>query len=159
MTPAPSEPPEGRLRPLGPGALVGCAVAGLVAGWLVHPVAVRLGHTPPVVAWSQGVILLAGAAVLVVAARGMARAVASRQPLDAQRAVNRLALARACALLGALTAGGYAGYAISWLGDGSEMLGTRLATSGFAAVAGVAFLIAALWLERACRVRSDAEEP
>ena len=31
--------------------------------------------------------------------------------------MNRLVLARACALVGALVAAGYVGYAVSWLGD------------------------------------------
>ena len=32
------------------------------------------------------------------------------------QAVNRLVLAKACALAGALVAGGYLGYALSWVG-------------------------------------------
>ena len=37
--------------------------------------------------------------------------------LELHQAMNRLVLARACALGGALIAAGYVGYAVSWLGD------------------------------------------
>ena len=39
-------------------------------------------------------------------------------------------LARACALVGALAAGGYAGYAVTWLGDASELADERLLRCG-----------------------------
>ena len=52
-------------------------------------------------------------------------------------------------------AGGYAGYAISWLGVPSELASQRAWRSLAAAIAGVAILIAALLLERACRVRNE----
>ena len=44
--------------------------------------------------------------------------------LEAQQAVNRLVLARACALAGTLVAAGYIGYAVSWLGDASALADT-----------------------------------
>lgn len=162
MTEDPSEHPEGhpegRLRPLSGGVLAVCATVGLVGGWLVHRVADRLGETPPVVTWSQGIVLALLAGVLALVARATSRTLEEREPVEAYRMVNRLVLARASALVGALAAGGYAGYAISWLGDGSDMVGTRLLTAALAALGGLLFLAAALWLERACRVRSDGEE-
>ena len=57
--------------------------------------------------------------------------------------------------VGALVAGGYVGYAVSWLGVDAELADQRAWRSLVAAIAGVAITIAALLLERACRVRSD----
>jgi hypothetical protein len=70
--------------------------------------------------------------------------------------VNRLVLAKACAIAGAAVAGGYLGYALSWVGiDEQELAGERLLRSGLAGLAGVMIVVAALLLERACRVRRD----
>ncbi len=57
--------------------------------------------------------------------------------------------------MGALVAGGYVGYAISWLGVGPQLVGERLWRSLAAAVAAGLVMCAALLLERACRVRPD----
>ena len=134
------------------------AVLGLVGGWLLHPVAERLTGSAPVVTWLQGLVLLFVSAVLGGVAWTTRRTLDGRAPrLEPYQAVNRFVLARACALVGAAVAGGYAGYAVSWLGDGSEMAGQRLATSALAAAGGVAVVISALLLERACRVPPDGD--
>ncbi|CAB4714847.1 unannotated protein [freshwater metagenome] len=78
-----------------------------------------------------------------------------RERLEPHRAVNRLALGRAGAYVGALIAGAYAGYAVSWLGLSAELATQRAARSAVAAGVGVAIVVAGLALERACRVRSD----
>jgi hypothetical protein len=79
-------------------------------------------------------------------------------PLEPHRAVNRLVLGRACALVGALVAGGYAGYALSWLGiEGDPLAGQRVLRSVIAAVLGVGICVGGILLERACRVRGDDE--
>jgi hypothetical protein len=150
-------PREGRLAPLPPSALATAAVLGLVGGWLLHPVAERVNGTAPMVGWLQGVVLFFVAVLLGVVARHTARARDGAERLEPHRAVNRLVLARACALVGALVAGGYAGYAVSWLGDPAELADQRVWRSVLAAVGGVAIVIAALWLERACRI--PPEEP
>lgn len=150
----------GHLRPLSGGPLAGCLVVGLVVGWLLHPLAVRVTGSAPVVTWLQGAALLFVALVLGVIARATHRSLqVEHERMEPHLAVNRLVLGRACALAGALVAGGYAGYAVSWLGDASEMADERLATALLAAAGGVAVLISSLLLERACRVRSDDPEP
>ncbi|HRD62224.1 MAG TPA: DUF3180 family protein, partial [Nocardioides sp.] len=58
---------------------------------------------------------------------------------------------------GALVAGGYAGYALSWVGDPAELAGQRILRSAVAVLAGIAMVVFALLLERACRVRPDRE--
>ncbi|MDN4163291.1 DUF3180 domain-containing protein [Nocardioides abyssi] len=158
-TPGPPEEPGGSLRPTSPAALTGWAVVGLVGGWLLHPLADRWG-TPPLVTWAQPLAL-----VLVVAILGSTAWVTHRQVhvrrerLEPQQAVNRLVLARACAYVGALAAGGYLGYAVSWIGVPAELAEQRAWRSAAAALAGAGVAATALLLERACRVRSDDPAP
>ena len=164
MTGGPSDeepdgpPPERRLQPTSPATVGGSAMAGLVAGWLLHPVADRVA-SPPVVSWLQPIALFFVGAVLLAAARVTHRALhVRREYLEPHRAVNRLVLARACAVVGALVAGGYAGYAVSWFGVPGELADDRILRSLLAAAAGIVIVVGALLLERACRVRKDDEE-
>lgn len=148
--------PGGTIEPTRPFVLVGWAAAGLAIGWLVRPLAERLGDTAPVVTWPQPLGLLLVAAILAGTAWSTWRTVHQRhERLDPQQAVNRLVLARACALAGAFVGGGYLGYAASWLGDASPLADERVTRSGIAALAGLLTVGASLLLERACRVRSD----
>jgi lysylphosphatidylglycerol synthetase-like protein (DUF2156 family) len=134
-------------------------VAGLVLGWLLHPVAEGWRGTAPVVTWVQPLTLLLVAAILGGTAWSTYRAVQVRhEQLPPNRAVNRLVLARACALVGALVAGGYLGYAVSWLGIDADLAQQRLVRSLLATACGVLITIGALLLERACRVPSGDED-
>lgn len=160
MTPDPV-PPEGHhLRPTTGASLAIAGVIGLVVGWLLRPVGVRLTGTAPYVTWVQALALVFVAAVLAYVAWHTWQTIqVHRRRLPDNRAVNRLVLARACALVGALAAGGYAGYAITWLGDASELADERLLRSGVAAVGGLLMMLASLLLERACRVPSEDPGP
>ena len=65
-------------------------------------------------------------------------------------------LAKACALTGALVAGGYVGYAVSWVGlTDAALARERVVHSLLAGVAGALLVVGSLLLERACRVRKD----
>ncbi|MDF1606198.1 DUF3180 domain-containing protein [Nocardioides sp. YIM 152315] len=162
MSDAPGGPEDrpGRLRPTSAGAITAWGVAGLVGGWLLRTLVVRWGGTPPIVTWAQPLALVLVATILGATAYLTWRTVhVHHQRLEPHRAVNRLVLARACALVGALVAGGYLGYAVSWVGVGTELADQRVVRSAVAGVAGIAIVVTALLLERACRVRSDDEEP
>jgi MFS family permease len=154
--PAGPEEPQGSLRPTPPGVIVGWALAGLVLGWALHPVSDRMGRVPPLVTWGQPLALVLLAAILGYVAWATWRTVhVRRDRLLPHQAVNRLVLARACALVAALVAGGYLGYGLSWIGDSAEMADQRLWRSIAAAAAGLLGLAAALLLERACRIRNS----
>lgn len=160
--PDPEEPrpdPTRRLGPTSPAALTVFAVVGLVCGWLLRPVGASwLGHAP-VVTWAQPLVLVMAAAILGFTAWATGRAVHEHSlRLEPNRAVNRLVLGRACALVGALVAGGYLGYAVSWLGVETDLANQRLVRSLVAAAAGLAVSVTALLLERACRVPRDEDE-
>jgi hypothetical protein len=139
--------------------LAAWAVVGLAGGWLVHPIAERVLGTAPIVSWVQSLALVLVAAILGGTAHATWRTVQVRhQRLQSHQAVNRLVLARACALVGALAAGGYLGYGLSWLGSEAELADQRLVRSLVAAVGSVLIVVTALLLERACRVRDDEPE-
>ena len=71
--------------------------------------------------------------------------------LEPHQAVNRLVLARACALAGAAVTAGYLGYAVSWLGDQSQYADRWILRSLVAAAGAAGVTLASLALERACR--------
>lgn len=149
-------PPEGHLRPTTGASLAIAAVVGLVVGWLLRPVMVRINGTAPFVTWVQALALVFVAAALAYVAWDTWQTIQVRhQRPPGNRAVNRLVLARASALVGALAAGGYAGYGVTWLGDASELADERLLRCGVAAVGGLLMMLASLALERACRVPSE----
>jgi hypothetical protein len=139
--------------------LAGCFVVGLVVGWALRPAAVWAGTTVPRVGAVQVGVLYLVAAILGWAAWATYVTIHRRRlRLPPHQAVNRLVLAKACALVGATVTGGYLGHALSWVGIGSELGRERIGMSLAAALGGAFTVVAALLLERACRVRPDAEE-
>ena len=155
-----SEPPaEGHIGPTGAGVLVSFGVVALIGGWLLRPVAERIDGTAPVVTWLQVFVLVFVAGLVGVTAFVTWRSLqVKREWLEPHRAVNRLVMAKASALAGALMAGGYFGYAVSWLGLEAELAGQRMARSLLAGLAGLLITIAALVLERACRAKFSDDE-
>jgi len=152
--------PEGTLQLLSYAVVTAWAVAGLVLGWLWHPVAERLTGTAPLISWFQPAALWLVAVVIGTTWWQTYRAVqVRRERLEPHQAVNRLVLGRAGALVGALVAGGYAGYALSWIGDPAELAGQRILRCVVAVVAGIVIVVGALLLERACRVRKPPRTP
>lgn len=150
--------PHGALHPTPLLTLLGWALVGLVVGWALHPLCDRWGIVPPLVSVPQPLALLLLAAILGYVAWATRRTVhVRRERLEPQQAVNRLVLARASALVGALVGGGYLGYAVSWIGDAAELADERLVRSLVAAGCALVAVVAALLLERACRVRDDAD--
>ena len=139
-----------RLRPTPAGCCSAGALAGLVGGWLVRPVcAVGRRH--------RADRHLAAGARAVPGRRDPRRHRLARpggpctctgHRLEPHHAVNRLVLAKACALVGALVAGGYAGYALELGRDGGRAGRPADAALRLAALAALAR--AALLVERAC---------
>jgi sulfite exporter TauE/SafE len=154
-----SEDPQGSIRPTSATVVTAWGVAGMVGGWVLHPFAEQVNGTAPVVSWAQPAALLLLALTVGVTAWHTWRSVqVRRERLEPHRAVNRLVLGRAAALVGAFVAGGYLGYAVSWIGVDAELAGQRILRSLVAVVAGVLLVVGGLLLERACRVRSDRPE-
>jgi hypothetical protein len=160
---APPEPPSPdprRLGTTGTRTLTTLALLGLVAGWALRPVCMALGNPAPRVGWLQVSALYLVAAILLYLARATHRAVQQRRhQLRPHEAVNRLVLAKSCALVGALVAGGYLGYALTWVGVDAELAPERIVHSLAAVGGAVLSVVGSLLTERACRVRGDDEEP
>jgi hypothetical protein len=156
------EPPEprGTLRPTSARALTACVVVGLALGWGIHPVLDRIGGRPPLVSWTQALTLVLVAAIMGFLAWHTWQTVQVRgERLEVHQAVNRLVLARACALGGALISAGYVGYAVSWLGDESQYADRWILRSVVAAAGAAGVTLASLVLERACRADGGQSPP
>jgi hypothetical protein len=140
--------------------LTACVVVGLALGWAIHPVLNRLGGRPPLVSWTQVLTLVLVAAIMGFLAWHTWQTVQVRgERLEVQQAVNRLVLARACALGGALIGAGYVGYAVSWLGDESQYADRWILRSVVAAAGAAGVTLASLVLERACRADGGQSPP
>jgi hypothetical protein len=156
------DPPEphGTLRPTSARALTVCAVTGLAVGWAIHPVMSAVAGRPPLVSWVQALVLVMVAAIMAFLAWHTWQTVHVRgERLEPQQAVNRLVLARACALAGTVVAAGYVGYAVSWLGDESRYADRWLLRSLVAALGAAGVTLASLALERACRADGGRPQP
>lgn len=148
--------PSGRIRPTGPGPLVIAGVIGLVVGWAIRPLALRLDYAEPNVSFTAIGALFFVAAIIGFTAYVTRRTVRrNRLDLAHHQAVNRLVLGKACALVGSLILGGYLGYALAQLGVDNPAANTRLWHSVLAALGALAATAAALLLEQACRVPDD----
>jgi hypothetical protein len=147
---------NGTVHPTGPGPIAAFAAAGLVVGWALRPLSIRLGTTEPQVTWLSIGLVYFIAAVIGGAAYQTWRARRDGVRLEPHRAVNRLVLGKTCALVGATLAGGYFGFALAHVGvSDSDSATTQLWHSLVAGFGGVLVLVAALLLEQACRVRDD----
>jgi Protein of unknown function (DUF3180) len=158
------------LRPISAGALTGFGVVGLVAGWSLNRIGSAVWGHAPLVTWSQVVAPFVAAMVLGIVARvtwlhvqrprrdldgkSPSETTQLNAPLHFQHAVNRVVLARASALVGCLVAGGYLGYAVSWLWRPGDYATSMAVRSAIAGVGAIAMTLCALALQRACRVRS-----
>jgi hypothetical protein len=145
----------GRLRPVPASLLTIAFIVGLIGGWLFQRIYTWRGDIAPVISWTTPAVLFFLAALLGGTAWSTWRSVhVQREPLAAHQAVNRLVLARTCALVGSVIAGFYGGYAVSWLGVEASV-GHRIVPSLAAALAGGLILWAAVRLEEACRIDDD----
>ena len=149
--------PAGHVNTTSAGPLIAFGLIGLVLGWAIRPVSLRLEREVPTVGWLPPLALLFVALIIGAVAWGTYRSLHTRgERMEPHRAVNRLVLAKSCALVGALVAGGYFGFALSWLGIAdADLAQQRVVQALVAGVAGLLIVVGSLLLERACRVRRD----
>jgi hypothetical protein len=117
----------------------------------------------PIVPWVLPLLVLFLAVIVAVAARAVRGWVTERRhdtSLDALRVARLLALAKAAEYFGAVLAGGYLGLGIRALADLAVPMGqNRALLSALVIVAAIILTVAAVRLERACRVPPPDEEP
>ena len=136
------------------------ALIGALIGWTIVAVTGRDG-VPLRVAWSGPITLLAAAAVLVCIAYVLhLRLQVNRLRIPDRQAVAWLALGKAAAVVGALMAGGYFGFAVRFVTDlSTDAPRERVIRSAVAIVGGIGVMLASLRIERACLVPPDKRGP
>jgi prepilin signal peptidase PulO-like enzyme (type II secretory pathway) len=148
------EPPPGTLRPSRLSVLAAVFVVAALAGYVFVPLWEAAYVTAPQVGWPAVAALALIAGMLAVSAWTTYTTVhRDRRRMPSQRAVNLLLLAKASALVGAVVAGGYLGFGLNFVDQLEVPLPReRAVRSLVAAVIGVAIVICATLLERACRI-------
>ncbi|MCD0482477.1 DUF3180 domain-containing protein [Streptacidiphilus sp. ASG 303] len=150
------------MKPLRPALLAGIAVVSGVLSWAGAKLWDSLGELPGVPA-AAPVVLAVVAVVLLAAAisiRARLRAQRDREPdargVDPLSAARAVVLGQASALVAALAVGVYGGtgvFLLSLLDQPARR--TQAVTAGLAVLAGVAVVVAALWLQQICRLPDD----
>jgi len=149
----PGEPGDGRLGPTGAGPVALFAVVGLILGWSLRPLSLRWGYSEPVIGTASVVALFLLAALVAVTAYLTWRGRRERAHVSPHHAVNKLVLAKACVRVGAITFGGYLGFAIAHIGvSGGDQVTSQIWHAALGAVAGLLITAASIALENACRV-------
>jgi len=143
-------------------SLVVAALAAAAVGWLVIS---NWYVQMPVLPWLSSVTL-AALAVLEGYAAVNTRARIDRQPgqdpVDPLLVARFVVLAKASALAGAIFAGFYAGLVLWLFIQQTRAANNDLPAASGGLIAAVALVVAALWLERSCRVPErpdDSEVP
>lgn len=153
-----------QLRPATLLLVVGLVGGGTIFGVLVRPLTARFGTTPPPVGWGPATMLFVIAVLVGTLAWTTWQSLHKKnERITSEHGVKLLALSRSSLIVGGLFGGGYGGYALSYVRDLDTPLGSdRVWHAGFAAVAGLLLVTAALLLERACRIpggEDDDPEP
>lgn len=141
--------------------VVVAVAVGLAIGTSVPEIALRTGNVAPRPGWVAAILLTALAIGLASTARGTWRNLREdKRSIHSELGVRLLAVAKASALVGALFLGAYGGYALMYLDAMSTAYGReRVIQSALAALAGLAVIVTALWLERTLRLPEDDEPP
>jgi Protein of unknown function (DUF3180) len=150
------------MRPTRARVLLALALLGAVVGWaLTRLVDIFADRTLPV-PWTAPFVMGVLAIALALWARGTNARLRRRpgtRPMDPLVAARSAALAMAASRTGALVAGFYLGVAVALLPDWDiSTTRTRIVVSGVGVATGVLVVLAALWLERVCRVPPDPSE-
>jgi hypothetical protein len=156
----PQRTSEPRLRPTDPWTLIVVGLAAVALGWVL--VSHYYGDIPQI-PWLPAFTVFAIAIGEAVLAR-TTKARIDRRPGAARvepLAVARYAvLAKASSLAGSIFAGFYVGLLIWLLAQRSRLTAASsdIAPTAAGVVAALALVVAALWLERACRVPKRPED-
>ncbi|MDO9379511.1 MAG: DUF3180 domain-containing protein [Nocardioidaceae bacterium] len=148
------------MRRTSPVALALLAAVGLVAGRSIRIVVENAGGIVPSVPWTAPVALF----FVALALGGLAWSTYTslhrdRRRMQADRGVRLLALAKSCAIVGAVVTGGYLGFALSFVDAMDAALPRERVLRSLVAAAGAACLVvASLLLERSCEVPRDDED-
>jgi ABC-type antimicrobial peptide transport system permease subunit len=129
-----------------------------VAGWVLADMVDRLAGRSVPVPWTAPATLAILAVALVFWAVGMRRRLREGR-VDPFVATRTAALAMAASRTGAIATGVYTGFLVWFAGQWYiEAARGRGFASLAAVVAGLLVIVAALWLERICRIKGDNDD-
>jgi hypothetical protein len=153
-------PEQGTVGPTRVRALVALFFVGGVLGYAFVRIWIAVHGYAPQIQWTSVVVLLAAAALILGLANSTYRTLhRERRWIDPGRAVRFLLLAKASALVGAIVAGGYLGFAVNFDYQLDVHLPQeRVIRSVCASLAAVLLVLGGLLLERACRVPKGPDE-
>ncbi|GAA4915845.1 uncharacterized protein DUF3180 [Stackebrandtia albiflava] len=151
--------PKPSLTPTTPSTLF---VTALAAGAVTLLIATRFYERLPAMSWLTPVLLLALAVVIGLLARNTKARIERRPgsgPVEPLTVARYAALAKACAVGGALLAGAYAGLVVYTVAQQRLTAAQAdLPVVAFGFVVCLVLVAAALWLERACRVPPQEDD-
>ncbi len=131
------------------GIAAGC-LAYVLLSWYFR----RQAMLPPVT-WTAAVVLFALGCGLVAGGRVVRATIrgTARRPVDPLVAYRILRLAQACALAGAVTAGGYLAYVVvAWPDVDAGSVRADAVTAAVMAICGGLLCAAGLWVQSMCRI-------
>jgi hypothetical protein len=147
------------VTPTRPRTLVTLAVLAAAVGWAAVRVVDALADRSLSVPWTMPVAMLLLAIALALWARGTRNRLAGKPgttPMDPILAARSAALAMAASRVGALVVGFYTGVGIALVpGWAIPGIRERVITAGLTVAAALLVVLAALWLERVCRIKDD----
>jgi uncharacterized membrane protein YoaK (UPF0700 family) len=139
--------------------LLALAVLAAAVGWAAVKLVDAYANRTLPVPWTMAVAMAMLALALALWARGTRARLSGRtgtKPMDPIVAARTAALALAGSRTGALVAGFYVGVGVALVPDWSvSTVRDRIITSLVTVVCAVLVILAALWLERICRIPPD----
>lgn len=152
--------PEPKVRPTSIATLVVVAAVAAAAGWVLF--SQFYGALPPV-SLLPALTLLVLAVVEGITAASTRSRVERRpgtQPVNPLTVARYVAVAKASSVAGAIFTGGYLGILL-WVGTNRSRLaaaGNDVLPTALGAGASLLLLLAALWLERSCRIPKGPDD-
>ncbi|WP_430781310.1 DUF3180 domain-containing protein [Actinoplanes sp. G11-F43] len=162
MSANPDGRPDPSLRPTSASTLVVAALAAAATAWLLISTSDLFYRISPLPWTGAGVL-----AVLAIAEAYLAQNTSARiqrrpgsPPVQPLAVARYAALAKASSLVGALSAGFSSGLLVWLVLEPTDEAASGVPVAATTLVTAVALIVAALWLERACRVpdRPDHED-
>lgn len=142
--------------------LLGVAVVAAAFGWSTVSVWRNWTGAPPTVPWTAPLTmgaLAAGFAIAAMVLRPRLRREPGHRPLDPFVAARTAVLAMAGSRAGAFLVGCYLGYGGYLLSDLSNTFRRSLLWPvGVSIITALALTLAALWLERVCRIQTPHDD-
>ena len=155
----PTPPSQGTIGPTRLTVLLVVLTISALLGYAWGAISEQVNNAAPRVEWVAVAAPWLIAVMLGLLAASTYRTIhRDRRRMHPRQAMNLLMLAKASALVGAVLAGGYLGFGVNFVDRLDVPLPRdRAVRSLVAAVAGMAMVVSALLLERACRVPKDPD--